>query len=103
MKYDLPFDMTQGTVSSVELRWTIDAVNDLRALDREISDRITRKVTWFVSQTHPLRHAEPLSGIYAGVYRFRIGDYRVLFEIEATGQIHILIVLRVKHRREVYR
>ena len=86
-----------------ELRWTIDAVRDLRALDCVNSDRITRKVSWFIAQTHPLRHAESLSGIYAGIYRFRIGDYRVLFEIDAGVQIRILIVLRVKHRREAYR
>ncbi len=32
-------------------------------------------------------------------YRLRIGDYRVLFEIENKS----LIVYRVRHRREVYR
>jgi mRNA interferase RelE/StbE len=33
-------------------------------------------------------------------YRLRVGDYRVLFEIE---QINHVIVHRVRHRREVYR
>jgi len=34
-----------------------------------------------------------------GTYRFRIGDYRVIFDIEDDQ----IIVLRIGHRREVYR
>ena len=33
-------------------------------------------------------------------YRLRVGDYRVLFEIEQTNQV---VVYRVRHRREAYR
>ena len=33
-------------------------------------------------------------------YRLRVGDYRVLFEIEQTNRV---VVYRVRHRREVYR
>ena len=33
-------------------------------------------------------------------YRLRVGDYRVLFEIEQTNRI---VVYRVRHRREAYR
>ena len=33
-------------------------------------------------------------------YRLRIGDYRVLFEIEDNSRI---VVYRVRHRREAYR
>jgi mRNA interferase RelE/StbE len=33
-------------------------------------------------------------------YRLRVGDYRVLFEIEQTNRV---IVYRVRHRRESYR
>jgi len=80
----------------------MDAVSDLRALDPASADRITRKVAWFCQQTNPLRHAEPLTGTYKGIFRFRVSDYRVLFETNSQGQVMILMVLRVKHRREVY-
>ena len=36
---------------------------------------------------------------YTPEYRLRVGDYRVLFEIENDS----IIVYRVRHRREVYR
>jgi mRNA interferase RelE/StbE len=33
-------------------------------------------------------------------YRLRVGDYRVLFDIEQVGRV---VVYRVRHRREAYR
>ena len=33
-------------------------------------------------------------------YRLRVGDYRVLFEIEKTSRV---VVYRIRHRRDVYR
>jgi len=37
---------------------------------------------------------------FAPEYRLRVGDYRVLFEIEQTNRV---VVYRVRHRRESYR
>lgn len=34
-------------------------------------------------------------------YRIRVGDYRILYDIDDTAQM--VIIYRVKHRREVYR
>lgn len=34
-------------------------------------------------------------------YRVRVGDYRILYEIDDAAQL--VIIYRVKHRREVYR
>jgi len=34
-----------------------------------------------------------------GTYRFRIGDYRVIFDIEGKD----IVALRVGHRRDIYR
>jgi mRNA interferase RelE/StbE len=86
-----------------ELVWSVDAVTDLGALNKVTADRITRKVGWFSRQTNPLRHADQLSGHYIGIYRFRVGEYRILFEKDYHGRLCVLVVLRVKHRRHVYR
>jgi len=37
---------------------------------------------------------------FAPEYRLRVGDYRVLFEVEQTNRV---VVYRVRHRRESYR
>ncbi|MBC8254135.1 MAG: type II toxin-antitoxin system RelE/ParE family toxin [Ardenticatenia bacterium] len=34
-----------------------------------------------------------------GTYRFRVGDYRVIFDVEDDK----VIILRVGHRRDIYR
>jgi mRNA-degrading endonuclease RelE of RelBE toxin-antitoxin system len=85
-----------------QARWSERAVADLRGLGRAAADRVTRKVSWFCSQSDPMRFAKTLGGAWKDVYRFRVGDYRVLFEKSAGGEVHILMILRVQHRREVY-
>ena len=50
----------------------------------------------------PLTSAKALSGALSGVSRYRIGNYRALFEIDSDRTLSVLIVLRVKHRKEVY-
>ncbi len=87
----------------LDLQWSREALGDLKTLSQEIADRIIKKVVWFSAQKDPLNHATSLTGVYAGVYRFRVGDYRVLFEKNTAGQLVVLLILRVKHRREVYR
>ena len=42
-------------------------------------------------------NVEPLSG-YKGVYRSRVGDYRIIYKIEGDK----LFVILVGHRREIY-
>ena len=49
-----------------------------------------------------MRFAKALSGPLQGFSRFRIGDYRVIFEQNASGKIVIYTILRIKHRREIY-
>ena len=50
-------------------------------------------------EQNPLAHAEPLKQSELGSYRFRIGDYRVVFDLKGQE----IIVLRVGHRREIYK
>ncbi len=78
------------------------AEDDILALDPVIRDRITRKLRFFISQENPLRFAERLTEAIVGHYRFRVGDYRVLFYLQPNGVITILLILRVKHRRDAY-
>lgn len=78
------------------------AVLDLKNLPIKVSQRIFKKVDFFISQTNPLKFAKVLQGEFKGLYRFRVGDYRVIFRKSATGEITILIVLAVGHRKEVY-
>ena len=72
------------------------AEKDLRALPRAVQERVAEKL-------RALR--EDLQGDvkrltqFVPSYRLRVGDYRVLFEIENEA----VVVYRILHRREAYR
>jgi mRNA interferase RelE/StbE len=49
----------------------------------------------------PRRLGTALTGDFAGLWRYRIGDYRLIAVIE--DERHTVLVLRAGHRREIYR
>ncbi len=84
------------------LSYTANAVKNLHSLDKTVADRVMYKLDFFVSQNNPLIYAQKLTGLNAK-YRFRVGDYRVIFKTDNQGLIVILVILTIKHRREAYR
>ena len=46
-----------------------------------------------------MRYAEKITDPRLGSYRFRIGDYRVVSDLEDED----IVVLRVGHRRDIYK
>jgi mRNA interferase RelE/StbE len=76
------------------------AVKDLRKLPKTLQRRIKNKLEFYLSQPEPLDYAVELIGNKkSGEYRFRVGDYRIVFD--KNGRT--LTVLYIEHRREVYR
>jgi len=87
------------------LGWTVEisdiAEKLLRKLDRSIQKRL---IDWLDDRItgckNPRHFGEPLCGDLAGLWRYRVGDYRIICEI----QEHRLVVLAlaIAHRRKVY-
>lgn len=75
------------------------ALRQLRKLPKDIQRRILHKLEFFAVQPDPLEHAEPLVRHEIGEYHFRIGDWRVIFDIDNDT----LVILLIGHRREIYR
>jgi len=75
------------------------AVKEIQKLPPQVKKRLKTKLEWFIKQASPLDFAESLKKPADAQYRFRVGVYRVLFDVEAST----IIVLHVQHRREVYR
>jgi mRNA interferase RelE/StbE len=82
---------------SYELVYTRKAIKDIQRLDPEVKDRIGKTLLRY--QENPLSHAERLTDAALGGFRFRIGDYRVIFDLEGNE----IVILRVGHRREIYK
>ena len=81
-----------------EGRYTRQFVADLKKLDAPIQRRLLEAMESKLL-TDPFKHGKKLVGKKGpGRWRFRIGDYRIRFDIEGRA----LLFYRVRHRREIY-
>jgi mRNA interferase RelE/StbE len=70
---------------------------DLRKLDRRAALRLLSKIE--KTLVDKKTHGKALTGEFAGLYSLRVGDYRVIYVPTSNG----FLVLRIGHRREVYK
>ncbi|MDA8104564.1 MAG: type II toxin-antitoxin system RelE/ParE family toxin [Nitrospiraceae bacterium] len=75
------------------------AEKDLKKLQVSLFTVVIEKIKSLSENSHPAG-SRKLSGSQND-WRIRIGDYRVLYEIDNKTQT--IKIMRVKHRREVYR
>ena len=75
------------------------AEKDLRKLPRTILERLHTKILTLREEPRP-HGALKLGGNLEG-WRVRVGDYRILYQIDDDTQT--VTIVRVKHRRDVYR
>ena len=76
------------------------AARDLARLDPAVARRIVNRIRWFAENLADLK-PEALTADLAGLYKLRVGDHRVVYEIlhsEETIVVHL-----IGHRREIYR
>jgi mRNA interferase RelE/StbE len=79
------------------LVYTLRADRDIQRLERATKRRIDKSLQRYAED--PMRYAEELTDPRLGTYRFRIGDYRVIFDLEKNE----IVVLKVGHRSEIYK
>lgn len=78
--------------------WSDAAQKDLDSLDSVVAKRVVEKVCWFAVNIESLM-PEPLHSVFAGLYKLRIGDYRVIYALR-NGRVFIEAV---RHRSKAYR
>lgn len=82
-----------------QLLYKKPALKAIQKLPPQIKKRLKAKLEWFSEQIDPLSFAAPLTKPADAQYRFRVGNYRVLFDVEGQK----IIILYVQHRRDIYR
>jgi len=87
------------------LAWTLrlseTAKRQLRKLDSSNAQVILRYLNRVVQETSdPRERGSGLRANLAGLWRYRVGDYRVIFSIEDHELV--ILVLQIGHRRDVY-
>ena len=91
---------------SVAPSWRVEldeaAAKELRKLGAPDRQRILRFLRERLgTKDDPRRLVTALTGFFAGLWRYRIGDWRVIAAIE--DERITVAVLRIGHRREIYR
>lgn len=81
------------------IKFSKKADKDLSAIDKQNVKRIIQKIKDF--SLGKSANVILLKG-YVNLYRLKTGDYRVIFEF-IDDEIKILHVLRIQHRKDVYR
>lgn len=76
------------------------AAERIRRLDKVIAGRVMRRLAWLSENFEKLK-PEPLTGRYAGLYKFKIGSYRVIYSINHEKKT--LNVVLFNHRKDAYR
>lgn len=72
---------------------------DLKSLDKSIAKRILNQIETKLA-ADPVHLGKELTGEFKGYYRFRVGDYRVVYKISQTEVL--ILVLRISHRKDIY-
>lgn len=73
------------------------ALKDLESIDKKTRNRIAMKLKKLAQE--PLEQARKLTNPEIGTYRFRIGDYRVIFDLDNES----VVILRIGHRKNIYK
>ncbi len=75
---------------------------DILSLDKPVRERLLKFFRERVPlHPDPKRMAEPLTGSLRGLWRFRVGDYRAICDIQ-EGHLVVLVV-EVGNRGKIYR
>ena len=84
-----------------KVEYTEQAIKELRNIDKHTQFFI---LAWIeknlVDCENPRQHGKGLTANRSGQWRYRVGDYRIIAEIEDDKVI--ILVLTVGHRTEVY-
>jgi mRNA interferase RelE/StbE len=83
-----------------EIEWSAPALREVRKLDSQTARRVLLAVSKLAADPRP-GGVRVLAGQPAGVMRMRVGDCRVIYQIEDDRLV--IAVVRVAHRREVSR
>ena len=83
------------------VEYTPRAVKELKKLDKQTRALIFGWIEKnLVDCENPRQHGKGLTANRSGQWRYRIGDYRLIAEIQDDKVV--ILVLMVGHRREVY-
>ena len=85
---------------SYNINFTPQGLKSLESLDKKIAQRIVDKLKWFIEHIDEIRGI-PLSADLAGLYKLRMGDWRIIYSIDHKKQL--ITIHKIGHRKDIYK
>lgn len=82
----------------MKIIYVLRAAKQLESLPSSIQKRIVNKMRFYAEQKDPLKFAERLMDYKEGEFRFRIGDYRLVFDVLENT----ICILKITKRDKAY-
>ena len=82
------------------IEYTGNAKKTLQKLDKTVSRRIVGKMDNVAKLEDPRSIGKRLVGNFAGYWRYRVGDYRIICNID-DGNL-LVLVIEINHRSKIY-
>ena len=76
------------------------ASRDLACLDKPVGRRIVERINWLAGNLDVIQ-PETLTGDLTGLYKLRVGDYRVIYGVVHSEKA--IMIHAIGHRRQIYR
>ena len=76
------------------------ATKELEKLDKPVARRMADRIKWLGENVEKIK-PKSLKGEFAGLYKLREGDYRILYEIIRKEKV--VAIHSVGHRKEIYK
>lgn len=85
----------------MKVEYSDEAKKQIKKLDKQIQKRIIDYLDNISTLENPRSKGKGLTSNLVGLWRYRVGDYRVICRIVDSELV--IIALSVGHRREVYK
>jgi len=82
-----------------EVLFTKEAVKDIDKIDFTVKRQLYKKLYYFKELDDIKVVAKKLHNHEIGEYRLRVGNFRIIFDLDK----HNIIILRIQHRKDVYK
>lgn len=82
-----------------KITFTKQAADDIGKLDTIVKKQLKKKFLYFSQLDDIKAVAKKLHDFDSGEYRLRVGNYRIIFDLDK----HTLVILRIVHRKDAYR
>lgn len=84
------------------IKYAASTRKDLKKIGPEMKNRIRRFLETRVAHLeNPRQLGKSLQGEHADLWRYRVGDYRLICELR--DNVLVVLVVRIGHRKNIYR